>query len=47
MNLTPRTGTYDIKVTDEKKTLIALCQALVYRKKVSLPFLEMNDEKNG
>jgi len=47
VNLTQRTGTYDIKVTDEKKTLIALCQALVYRKKVSLPFLEKNDEENG
>lgn len=39
-NLTPRTGTYDIKVTDEKQTLIALCHALVYRKKQKLPFVE-------
>jgi acyl-CoA thioesterase len=39
-NLTPRTGTYDIKVTDEKQALIALCQALVYRKKQKLPFVE-------
>ena len=30
VNLTPRTATYDIRVTDEKETLIALCQALVY-----------------
>ncbi|MBW2020849.1 MAG: hotdog fold thioesterase [Deltaproteobacteria bacterium] len=29
-----------IKVTDEKQTLIAVCQALVYRKKDRLPFLE-------
>lgn len=47
VSLTPRTGTYDIKVTDENKTLIALCHALVYRKKASLPFLEKNDEENG
>jgi acyl-CoA thioesterase len=40
LNLTPRTATYDIKVTDEKQTLIASCQALVYRKKQRLPFLE-------
>lgn len=40
VNLTPRTATYDIKVTDEKETLIALCRALVYRKKDRLPFLE-------
>jgi len=40
VNLTPRTATYDIKVTDEKGTLIALCRALVYRKKDRLPFLE-------
>ena len=40
VNLTPRTATYDIRVTDEKETLIALCRALVYRKKDRLPFLE-------
>jgi acyl-CoA thioesterase len=40
LNLTPRTATYDIKVTDEKQTLIAVCQALVYRKKNPLPFLD-------
>ena len=39
VNLTRRTATYDIRVTDEKQTLIALCQALVYRKKDKLPFL--------
>jgi acyl-CoA thioesterase len=39
LNLTPRTATYDIKVRDEKQTLIAVCQALVYRKKDPLPFL--------
>ncbi|MBW1859936.1 MAG: PaaI family thioesterase [Deltaproteobacteria bacterium] len=35
-----RTATYDIKVTDEKQTLIAVCQALIYRKKDPLPFLD-------
>jgi len=40
LNRTPRTATYDIKVTDGNQTLIAVCQALVYRKKNRLPFLE-------
>jgi acyl-CoA thioesterase len=40
VNLTRRTATYDIRVTDEKDTLIAVCSALVYRKKDRLPFLE-------
>ncbi len=40
LNLTPRTATYDIKVRDENQTLIAACQALVYRKKDKLPFLD-------
>jgi acyl-CoA thioesterase len=40
LNRTPRTAVYDIKVTDEHQTLIAVCQALVYRKKNPLPFLE-------
>ncbi len=40
VNLTPRTATYDIRVTDDKETLIAVCQALVYRKKDPLPFLK-------
>jgi len=40
LNRTPRTATYDIKVTDEDQTLIAVCQALVYRKKNRLPFLK-------
>ncbi len=40
LNLTSRTATYDIKVTDDQQRLIAVCQALVYRKKQKLPFLE-------
>ena len=36
-----KTGTYDIKVWDEKGTLIASCLALAYRKKDKLPFLEV------
>ena len=35
-----KTGTYEIKVTDESGTLIASCQALAYRKKEKLPFLD-------
>ena len=40
-----KTGSYEIRVTDEQDTLIATCQALAYRKKQRLPFLE--DESNG
>ena len=35
-----KTGTYDIRVTDEDGVLIASCQALAYRKKEILPFLD-------
>jgi acyl-CoA thioesterase len=35
-----KTGAYEIKVTDERHTLIASCQALAYRKRERLPFLE-------
>lgn len=34
-----KTGTYEIRVTDENGLLIASCQALAYRKKDALPFL--------
>ena len=37
---TRKTATYEIKVTDEVKTLIASCTALVYRMGKELPFLE-------
>ena len=37
---TAKTANYDIRVTDEKGTLIASCHALVYRKGTPLPFLE-------
>jgi acyl-CoA thioesterase len=36
---TPKTASYDIKVTDDQKNLIATCHALVYRKGTPLPFL--------
>jgi acyl-CoA thioesterase len=35
----PKTGTYDIRVTDDKGALIASCMALAYRKGEKLPFL--------
>jgi acyl-CoA thioesterase len=38
-NRTNRTAVYDIKVTDGQGSLIASCQALVYRKGTPLPFL--------
>ncbi len=34
-----KTATYDIRVTDEGNVLVASCQALAYRKKDKLPFL--------
>ena len=36
---TNKTANYDIRVTDDQGTLIASCQALVYRKGTPLPFL--------
>ncbi len=39
LSRTKRTASYDIKIFDEKKNLIAFCQALVYRKGDPLPFL--------
>ena len=39
-NRTNKTAVYDIKVWDGQKTLIASCQALVYRVGKPLPFLE-------
>lgn len=41
-----KTGTYEIKVTDEHNALIASCTALAYRKKEKLPFLD-NGETGG
>lgn len=38
-NKTKKTATYDIRVTDERNNLVAVCQALVYRKDKPLPFL--------
>jgi acyl-CoA thioesterase len=40
INLTARTATYLINVTEGEDRLIATCQALVYRKKEILPFIE-------
>jgi len=39
LNKTNKTATYDIRVTDNNNSLIAACQALVYRKDKPLPFL--------
>jgi acyl-CoA thioesterase len=39
-NRTNKTAVYDIKVIDDQGTLIASCQALVYRKGSPLPFIE-------
>jgi len=36
---TKKTASYDIRVFDVGKNLIAFCQALVYRKETPLPFL--------
>ena len=37
---TQRTAVYDIKLSDDQNNLIASCEALVYRKGVTLPFLK-------
>lgn len=42
-----KTGTYEIKVTDEHNVLIASCTALCYRKKEKLPFLEKPGNGEG
>ena len=42
-----KTGTYEIKVTDEHGILIASCTALCYRKKDKLPFLERTRTGEG
>ena len=34
-----KTGTYDIRVTENQDVLIASCQAVAYRKNEKLPFL--------
>ncbi len=41
---TNRTAVYDIKLFDDRRTLLACCQALVYRVGKPLPFLETNRE---
>jgi acyl-CoA thioesterase len=40
VSLSGRIGTYAISVENERGDLIAICQALVYRKKDKLPFLD-------
>ena len=40
-----KTGTYEIRVTDEDNALIASCSALAYRKQEKLPFLEETTKK--
>jgi acyl-CoA thioesterase len=39
-NRTQRTAVYDIKLSDDRNNLIASCEALVYRKGTTLPFLK-------
>jgi len=36
---TKKTASYDIKVTDQKDQVIALCQALAFRTGKAIPFL--------
>ena len=40
INCSKKTATYQIEVKDENDILIATCQALAYRKKDKLPFLD-------
>jgi len=41
LSLTNKTASYDIKVFDDQKKMIASCQALVYRTGRPLPFLDV------
>ncbi|MBW2029129.1 MAG: PaaI family thioesterase [Deltaproteobacteria bacterium] len=41
-----RTGTYEIRVTDEDENLIASCLALAYRKGDPLPFLAQVEKED-
>jgi len=43
ISLTTRTASYLINVTDDTGTLLATCQALVYRKGEPIPFLDQHD----
>jgi acyl-CoA thioesterase len=43
---TRKTGTYEIKVCDAEGNLIAVCQALAYRKGIPLPFLPTGSGEN-
>ena len=40
LHISRKTGSYEIKVTDDQNRLIATCLALAYRKKDKLPFIE-------
>ena len=40
LSLGARTATYDIRVTNQRGEPVATCQALAYRKRDALPFLE-------
>ena len=42
--LSNKTATYEIKVMDDNDILIASCQALAYRKRDKLPFLDKGSE---
>jgi acyl-CoA thioesterase len=42
-----KTGTYQIRVTDEHHILIASCTALCYRRKEKLPFLDKAETGEG
>ncbi|MBW1998057.1 MAG: hotdog fold thioesterase [Deltaproteobacteria bacterium] len=46
LHCSKRTGTYQIRVTDENENLIASCLALAYRRGDRLPFLDKG-EKEG
>jgi acyl-CoA thioesterase len=43
---TRKTATYEIKVCDAEGNLIAVCQALAYRKGIPLPFLPAGPTEN-
>ena len=44
ISLTRKTGNYEIRVKEAGGKLIAVCQALAYRKGTPLPFLQTSDQ---
>jgi acyl-CoA thioesterase len=47
VSTTPRTGVYELKVTQRNGALVASAQAIAYRKKEPAPFLAVDGDSRG